>query len=145
VRIQTAPPEHFPWIAERAQLVISPNFVACEAVDDSGRIHGMIGFDGFMPGSVAMSIALDNPAAFRHLIGPAFFFAFNEAKKPLATCTVLSSNARSLKLVRKVGFQEVWRARNWWAPDVDLVFFEMKRAACRWIQPAQPRRHRWAA
>ena len=145
MRVQTAPPEHYAWIAERAQLIIGPNFVACEAVDDSGRIHGMIGFDGFLPNAVSMHIALENPASFRHLVGPAFWFVFNEAKREIATCTVLSSNARSLRLVGKVGFREVFRGRNWWAPDVDLVFFEMKRAACRWIRPAQKERQRWAA
>lgn len=131
--VRTAPPEHYPWIAERAKLVCGPAFVAIEAMDESGRIHGMLGMDGFLPNSASMSIALDNPAVLRRLLGPAFSWLFITTGRKLATCAVLSTNTRSLELVRHVGFREVFRGRNWWEPEVDLVLFEMRRAECRWI------------
>ena len=148
MRVQAAPPEHYPWIAERALLVIGPQFRALEAVDDAGGIHGMIGYDGWLENSVSMHIALEHPVAFRRLLRPSFGLVFDAppagAGRALALCTVLSSNKRSIELVRHVGFSEVFRGRNWWAPDVDLVFFEMKRAACRWLG-AQKEGVRWAA
>ena len=137
MNIRTAPPEHFPWIAERAGLVVGPAFTAVEAMDDKGRIHGMIGFDGFLPNSLSMSIALDNPAVFTKLLVPAMWWVFEGAKKNLATCAVLSTNKRSLRLVQHVGFREVFRGRNWWQQDVDLVFFEMRRTECRWLPKAE--------
>lgn len=141
---RVAPPEHYQWIAERASLVIGPAFHAIEAIDGD-RIAGMVGFDGWTESAVAMHVALDHPVAFRRLLRPAFGIAFQDPSRRVAICTVLSNNARSLRLVQHVGFREVFRGRSWWSSDVDVVFFEMKRAACRWIRPATQKERRWAA
>lgn len=136
--VRPAAPEHYGWIAERAHVVPTLGFRALEAVDDSGRIHGMVGYDGWLPGAVSMHIALEHPAAFRSLLRPCFGIVFEAPPvgydKPMALCTVLSTNTRSLRLVDRVGFREVFRGRNWWAPGTDLVFFEMRREECRWIR-----------
>lgn len=135
--IRVAPPEHYPWLAERADLEITPRLRAIESIDPSGRILGMVGYDGWTDTAACMHIALGFPGAFRALIRPAFEWLFLDdprgAGKQVAVCQVLSTNARSLELVRHVGFREVFRGQGWWAPGVDLCWFEMRRDDCRWI------------
>jgi RimJ/RimL family protein N-acetyltransferase len=133
VIIRPAPPEHYPWIAKRASLVIGPGFRAIEAVDREGNIAGMVGYDGWTDNSVSMHIALDNPAALRHILRPAFGIPFVEFGKGVVFGTVLSTNEKALKLDKHVGFREVARLKDAWAKGVDAVVLEMRREDCRWI------------
>ena len=66
--VKPAAPEDYSWIASRAELVIGPAFRAIKAVDASGRIHGMVGYDGWTGNACSVHIALDSPAALRALI-----------------------------------------------------------------------------
>jgi hypothetical protein len=137
-----APIEHYAWIAQRAQVNPGAQFRALEAVDDTGRILAMVGYDGWLTGCVNVHVALDHPAALRYVLRPGFGIPFVELGCRLVLCQVLSTNWASLRLVNHLGFKEVFRGREWWAPGVDLVFFEMRRADCKWI-PLEARR--WAA
>lgn len=143
IRVQAAPPEHHPWIAERAHLALHPGFMALEAIDEGGRIIGMVGFDSWWPGAVALHVALAHPAALRHLIRPAAGVVFDAPPRGFGrravTATVLSSNARSLHLAQSFGFRLVYVGRDYAGPGVDVHFFEMRREECRWI-PRQMRR-----
>ncbi len=137
--IRPSPAEHYPWIAKRAQLVIGETFRAIEAVDESGRIHGMVGYDGWQGNSVCCHIAIENPAALRHLLGPGFGIPFVECKRGALLCTVLSTNQRSRRLVRRLGFREILVGRDWWANGVDMHVFEMRREECRYLAPKMRR------
>jgi RimJ/RimL family protein N-acetyltransferase len=143
IRIQAAPPEHHPWIAERAGLALHSGFMAIEAVDDTGRVLGMVGFDGWMPQAVCLHIAIEEPIVLRRLLPAAFGVAFGPPPggfaKAAAIATVLSTNEKSLELVRRVGFQKAYVGHDWSGPGVDFCVFEMRREWCRFI-PAALRR-----
>jgi RimJ/RimL family protein N-acetyltransferase len=140
IRVQAAPPAHHSWLAQRAGLALLPGFGALEAVDDSGRIVGMVGYDGWLPGAVCLHVAIEHPAALRHLLRAGFGVAFDAPPrgfgKVAAIATVLSTNTRSLRLVRKLGFREAYRGKDWSGPGVDFVYFEMRREDCRFIPRA---------
>jgi RimJ/RimL family protein N-acetyltransferase len=140
VIIQAAHPSHHPWIAERAKLELHPGFMAIEAVDDSGRIVGMVGFDGWLPQAVCLHIAIEEPIALRKLLPAAFGVAFEPPPrgfgKVAAIATVLSTNEKSLRLVGRVGFEKLYAGRDWSGPGVDFCVFEMRRERCRFIPPA---------
>src|SRR5690349_6091525 len=125
--VRIAPREHIQWLVERAELAWTPGLAAIEAVDDKGRIHGMVGFDGEMPNALSMHVALDNPAALRRLVKAAFRVAFNVYGKGVVRAMVRGSNARSLALVTHAGFKFVFRSIDGWAKGEDLVLFEMRR------------------
>ena len=127
VTVRPAPPEHYPWIASRANLVIGSEFRAIEAIDGLGRIHGMVGYDGWCPGSVAMHVAMDNPVVLRSLLRPGFGLPFLELGIPLVKGTVLSNNPRALDLDLHLGFKQVATLKDWWAPGVDIVLLEMRK------------------
>lgn len=135
--VRAAAPDHYPWIAERANLAIGPAFRAIEAVDAVGRIHGMVGYDGWTPNAVCMHVALENPACLRHLLVPGFGIPFVELGRGVALAHVLSTNARSLALVPRVGFRFVCRVRDGFKPGIDSVWFEMRKEECRWIRAAR--------
>jgi RimJ/RimL family protein N-acetyltransferase len=80
-----------------------------------------------------MHIALENPAALRSLLGPAFRIPFLNLGLGVAMASVLGNNARSLALVKSVGFREACRIRDGYSAGVDLVIFEMQKADCRWV------------
>ena len=138
IHVQASPPEHHDWIASRAGLSLHAGFMALEAMDDAGRIVGMVGFDGWTPSSVALHVALDTPSALRHLIYPVFGLVFDPEPegcgKRRINLTVLSTNTRSLALVKHLGFKETHRVKDGWDLGVDIVVFEMRREHCRWIR-----------
>jgi RimJ/RimL family protein N-acetyltransferase len=135
VIVRDAPPEHLGWIAERACVSIHPAFRAIEAVDAAGKIHGMVGFDGWFGNTVSLHIALENPAALRSLLRDAFRIAFDVAQRGVALCCVVATNRKSLRLVQHLGFRFAYSIRDGWAPGVDMVWFEMRRAECRYLRP----------
>jgi RimJ/RimL family protein N-acetyltransferase len=141
--VREATRDRYAWIAQRAPLTAGPEFRAIEAVDAAGRIHGMIGYDGWTPNAVTMHIALENPAALRSLLRPAFRVPFLGLGRQVALASVLGNNARSLALVRSVGFREACRIRDGFAVGVDLVIFEMRRDDCRWLP--ESKEAAWAA
>lgn len=141
--VRPAPPEHFAWIAQRANLVPGPQFGAIEAVTDGDRIIGMVGFDGWLPNAVSLHIAMEEPGevsrdlrreAMHRLIGDAFRIAFNGCGRGVVVATVLSSNERSRRLVERLGFTPAGCLKDAWSPGVDLVLYTMRREACRWLE-----------
>ena len=133
VRIATR--EEHPWIIQRAGLTVTPDFAAVRARDtESGRIVAMVGYDSWTPNTVTVHVALAHPAALRHVLVPGFEIPFVHAGRKVAICAVNGTNHRSLALVKRLGFREVYRLRDGWSDGQDLVLFEMRRENCRWIR-----------
>lgn len=146
IRVQAAPPVHHSWLAERAGLALHSGFMALEAVRGD-QIVGMVGFDGLSGsndpqphGSVVLHVAVEHPAALRHLLRAGFGAAFEAPPRGFgrvaAIATVRSDNAKSLRLVRHLGFRQVFVGRDYAAPGVDFVYFELRREDCRFIPRA---------
>jgi RimJ/RimL family protein N-acetyltransferase len=138
VTVRAAPPEHLSWIAQRARLVLDRSFRAIEAVDGD-RILGMVGFDGWLDNACCVHVAIEHPLALRHLLRPGFGIPFNECGFGVVIAKVLSTNERSLALVKHLGFREVCRGKDWVRPGIDLVVLEMRRDDCRFL-PHEMRR-----
>ena len=134
MNVQTAPPEHFQYLVERAGVYPSPLFKAIEAVDEKGTVHGMFGYDGWTPNAVVMHVALDNPAVLRHLLHPAFLYPFVQLGLGIALCAIRADNSRSVRLTEHVGFREVYRIKDCFGPGIDQMIYEMRREECHWIQ-----------
>lgn len=133
VIVRSAHPDHYAWIARRTRLNIGPGFHALEAVRGD-KIIGMVGFDGWTATSVAMHVAVDEPHVIRRLLRPSFGLAFYEYGKEVVIAQVLGTNVRSLRLVKGLGFREVFRGTDWVDHGVDMVLLEMRRGECRWLE-----------
>lgn len=138
--VRPAHPTSYPWLASRANLVIGPAFRAIEAVDATGRIHGMVGYDGWTDNAVCMHVALDNPAALRALVKVGFGIAFDPAPtgcgRGVALAQVVGTNERSLTLVKRLGFEPLCVVKDGWAKGLDMTWWQMRREGCRWITEA---------
>lgn len=131
--VRPAPKEHYLWLVDRTGLNLSLGFRAIEAVDEAGRIHGMVGYDDWTPNSVQMHVAIENPAATRSLLRHAFQYPFKEAGRGLVVGVTPGHLARALKFNKSIGFREVYRIKDGWTPGTDIVIQEMRRDECRWL------------
>jgi hypothetical protein len=134
--IRAAPPSHYLWLCQRAGCAPTGRFKAIEAVDETGRILAMVGYDhwGKPGGAVEMHVAVDDVRAVLPLRRPAFAYPFLEVGMGIAWGRVRSDNAKALRLDRALGFREVFRGEGWMAPGVDAVIMEMRRDECRWLR-----------
>jgi hypothetical protein len=132
VRVQGS--KNWEWLQKRSDIVPSPEFKAIEAVDSLGRIHGMVGFDGWTENSVVLTIALENPASLRSLIHPASNYVFVQANRGIALAMIRGGNLRSQRLCKHAGLKEVYRVRDGIRVGEDIVIMELRREDCRWIE-----------
>ena len=123
----------YEWLVDRAGCDITPGFKAIKAVDEAGKIHGMIGYGNWTANACVMHIALENPAALRGLLAWCFRYPFEQCGRNVALATVRAKNVRSVRLCRRVGFREVYRIRDGIEVGEDMVIFEMRSEDCRWV------------
>lgn len=134
MRVEAATPEDVPYLTERTGYHPGSGFRGVVARRGDGTLAGFVGFDGWTPAAVWLHVAVDAPGACRGLLRAAFSYAFVEAGRSLLLGSVRAGNARSLALAQRLGFSEVVRLRDAWGPGEDVVFFEMRREACRWLE-----------
>ena len=133
MKAYAAPPVAIPWLLRRVGCSYTAEFRAIMAVKDDGEIAGMVGYDLWTETSCVMHIALENPAAFRTLLVPAFEYPFVQGGKKVVLAMVRGDNEKSRRLCDHVGFREVYRVRDGIEAGVDMVLYEMRREECRWI------------
>lgn len=101
-----------------------------EALDKSGCIRGMVGYDRWTPNAVEMHCAVDHPAAWLSLLGPGLQYPFEQAfgrGVGLAIAQVNDDNLSCKKFLHRMGWTMVHRTRGGYTPDVDVLVFEMRR------------------
>jgi hypothetical protein len=135
VRVLAAAPEDFAWIVSRTQCAPTAGFRALKAVDASGRIRGMVAYDGWTENAAQAHMAVDTPVAWRALLPAAFEYPFLECGKGVLLAVIPAHNVRSWTLATRFGFALVHRVVDGWARGDDLLFLEMRRESCRYLQP----------
>lgn len=134
LHVHLAPDAHLPWLFDRVGCIPTHTFRGLEAVDDAGRIRGMVGFDRWTDTSAEMHVAIDAPLVARALLRPAFECLFVQCARELALGSVLSSNEKALRFDKHIGFRETHRIRDGHSRGVDIVLLEMRKAECRWLR-----------
>ena len=140
MRVQLAPKADCPWLFNKLRHQPASDFVALEAVDSSGTIRGMVGYEAWTPKSARAYLAMETPVVLRKLLVPAFWFPFVDKALDVLTLSIPAYSARNLALAKRLGFSEVYRVRGGWDTGIDMILFEMRRESCRWIQPRELRR-----
>ena len=131
--VRAAPRDHLGWIVDRAGCALSEYARGIEAVDASGRVHGMTVMDMWTFNAVFVHIALDNPASFRELMRATFHYCFVQSNRGVMLATIRDTNTRSKRLVEHLGFTLEHRVKDGIALGEDLLMYRMDRAACRWL------------
>jgi len=127
------PRERLSWLAERSGCSVTDALRAIEAVDDKGVIRGAVGFDGWLGNAAQMHVALDSPAALRALLRPAFQYLFDTCGKDIALGLVPAHNERALRFDRHIGFRQIYRLKDAFAPGDDMILMELRKADCKWF------------
>lgn len=134
MEVRAAPPEHFDWLLSRIGLVPALDFRAIEAVDGSGEIRAMVGYDRWTHNSVNAHIAVDAPIALRSIVPAAFAYPFQQVGYGVIVAPVAADNLASMRLCQGLGFRDAYRIRDGHKRGVDLVLWEMRREACRHLK-----------
>lgn len=132
--VRAAPRPDFHWIETRASLSLGTMATAIEAIDETGRIHGMVAYDNWTPNSAMIHLALDSRMAARYLLGPAFAYPFIDLNREILIGIVRESNEKALKLDFHLGFEVAHTIRNGWDQGENLIVLEMRRDNCRWLR-----------
>src|SRR3954463_7174006 len=94
----------FRWLCERTGSSLTEKARGIECVNGSG-IVGQVAYDQWTPNACMGHIAVDVAAAWRRLLFPAFQFPFLELNRGIILTLVNSTNAKSIRLMWKLGFQ----------------------------------------
>jgi RimJ/RimL family protein N-acetyltransferase len=130
-----AQPNDFAWLVERTQCAPTAGFRAIKAVDESGRIRGMVGYDGWTENAVTCHMAVDTPVAWRALVPAVFEYPFEQLGRGIMLGVIPAHNVRSWHLAGRFGFELTHRVRDGWAKDDDLLILELRRERCRYLEP----------
>lgn len=122
------------WLSRRVDFDLAPSTYLLWAADvEGGPILGAMGFGGLMGKSLgSISIALENPQAGRPLMRAAarlFFGGYGIRGAYISIPARRTEWIASLKQV--IGFQEVDRIKEGFAPGVDLITFKLTPETCR--------------
>lgn len=137
MRVEAAALADFAWLQARAGCLLTATARAMKVTDAAGRILGMVAYDDFTKGSCVVHQAVESPVAWRRLIPAVFIFPFEVLGLSVVVGTVPANNPRALKHTQKLGFREVYRLKDGWAPGVDMVLHELRREDCvrkRWLK-----------
>jgi hypothetical protein len=135
VIVRASPRESYPWLLERIGYAPTDRFTAIEAVDASGRIRGMIGYDCWTDNACQAHMAVDAPIVWRSLLRPGFSYPFEELGLGLMLGIIRSDNRASVEMAKALGFRLTHSIQDGAARGVDLLLIEMKREECRWLSP----------
>jgi hypothetical protein len=99
-------------------------------------ICGVVAYNGFVGKVCTMHVAGDETRRWidRQYLYLAFHYPFEVCKLNTIIAPVGAKNASALRLDRKLGFRDVYRIKNGWDENEDLILLEMKRIDCRWLE-----------
>jgi hypothetical protein len=93
----------------------------------NGKILGAVLLDNFLYSSCQATLIIDSPAAIKvGLLECATHFIFEVAKKHFIYVLVATTNTRSMRLCKRMGFKEKMRIPNGQRAGVDMVVLELK-------------------
>lgn len=133
LEVKAAPRAHLHWLEKRTGAVLTRQARAIEAIDDMGKVYGMVAYDGWTENSVQAHMAVVAPLVWRRLLPAVFRYPFEECGKGLLLGVVPSHNEASARMCQRLGFRLAHRVVDGWAPEDDLLLFELRRENCRWL------------
>jgi len=101
---------------------------------DTNALVGGVTFAGYTGSEIWGSIWVDDPIMWtrtnlRHM----FDYPFNVCKVRRLAAIVKGDNNKSLRVIKKMRFQQEGVSRQFFGPETDGVLFGMLREECKWI------------
>ena len=121
---RAASTEDIKWFCDYVSYAPTPEFGGIVAYDERG-LQAMVGFDFWTPTSVHAHIACINPHAMRGLWREVQKYLAQHGKRLIIGMTP-SHLPRALRLIKGLGFEEVYRIKEGWNEDSDIVITEYR-------------------
>lgn len=115
-------------------IFASEDFQAIGRTNEAGELMGVVGFNGFCGNTACMHIAGEGNWVSREFIKQVFHYTFVQLKLEYLIGTVAANNERALNFDKRMGFTELVKLPNGWAPGIDLIVLHMHKDDCRWIK-----------
>ena len=127
--------EEWEWMHQRTKPVLAKDTTGFVAYRGNRVVAASV-FDNWTPNSCRVHLAIENPFVLRHgFLEECCDFVFEYADREVALAGIPATNDDSIRFAKHVGFREIFRVRNGYQKDVDLVFLELRKHECRWLTP----------
>ena len=142
LHVRAAPKTDWRWLVDRTGCALTTDFAAIEAIQllpgfpedrEAYRVRGMVGYCNTTKTAIQLHMAVDAPCVWRKLLVPALAYPFLQADKRICLGVIPANNPKSIRFTQHVGFREVHRIRDGWDEGEDLVFLELRREECRYL------------
>ena len=120
------------WLCDKIGLVATPNMRCIGRLSASGKIMGVVGFDGYNGASVMMHVAGEGNWINREMLRACFDYPYNIMRCKVVLGMVPSGNVQAMKLNLHLGFKVVAELRDA-HPDGSAWIISMYRDECRWL------------
>lgn len=134
MKVTAAAPQDLDWLIRATSCAATPGMRAIKAVDATGAIRGMVGFDGWTENAAFAHMAVNTPMAWRALIPACFTYPFIECDREVLLGVIPANNTKSWGMASHLGFRIAHTVRDGWARGVDLLLLELRRDDCRFLR-----------
>jgi RimJ/RimL family protein N-acetyltransferase len=119
------------WIAHHINMIWKPEGTETVGLMRNGALVAGVMYEDWNTQSITAHIAIKGliNRQFLHVI---FDYPFNQLKVNKIVAPVLSSNLKSINLVKKMGFTEHARLKDI-HPSGDMIFFVIDKTACKYL------------
>ncbi len=120
-----------PWIAEQTQMIWKPEGAQTIGLAKDGAIVAGVWYDDYNAQSITTHISIIGKIT-KEYLRVIFDYPFIQLGVQKIIAPVLEDNAKSIKLVKKMGFNEETRLKNV-HPAGDMIFFIMNKRDCKYL------------
>ena len=133
--------DEWDWLYARATPTWTPRSRGIVALEKDGTIAAAAVFDSWTKTSCQAHIAIENPLAIKYgFLHECLTYVFVDSGRRIIVGLTPSTNEKSLRFNKKMGFEVVHRMKDGWDEGVDYVVQELhKRNAGRWIYERRTR------
>ena len=125
--------DHGERIAEAAGFICNPSDIVISRTNDYGKLLGGVVFYDFTKRSISMHVAGFSPTWIsRTMLWVTFDYPYRQLGCESIFCQVKSTNERTLKFIKKIGFRHEVTIEGVFE-DADLVVNRMRGSTCRWL------------
>lgn len=103
----------------------------------NNKLIAVVGYKGFHARTCTMNAAGHGHWLSHEFLRVIFDYPFRQLNLVSVFAIVDEHNYPSLKLIKHVGWKEVYRVKDGSARRGDLIYLEMRREDCRWLPPVE--------
>ncbi len=131
------PFKHLQYVESVLMVPISKETRGIVALDSDGQPCAVILLDGWTHNAATCHIAIQKPMALRGLLTEIAEYVFNICQKQMLIGIVEGSHGKARRLNDHMGFKEIYRIKDCYAPGVDQIILQMKKADCKYLTAEQ--------